>query len=50
MKTVTVRMSDELHKDFKVMTVLSDKTMNDRIIDLISEDIKKFKKNEEKKL
>lgn len=40
-KTITVRMPEELHRDFKIKMVLDDMTMQDRIIELIQEEVKK---------
>jgi hypothetical protein len=44
MKAITLRMSDEFHKKLKMKMVEEEKTMQDHIIKLLSEDFKNSKK------
>ena len=46
MRTVTVRMPEELHRDFKIKMVIDNVTMNDRILDLIESDVKEFREKQ----
>ena len=46
MRTITVRMPEELHRDFKIKMVIDNITMNDRILDLIEVDIKEFREKQ----
>ena len=46
MRTITVRMPEELHRDFKIKMVIDNVTMNDRILDLIEVDLKEFREKQ----
>ena len=46
MRTITVRMPEELHRDFKIKMVIDNITMNDRILDLIEVDLKEFREKQ----
>ena len=39
LKTITLRIEDELHIQFKLKMVREEKTMQDRIIELIEKDL-----------
>ena len=45
MKAITLRMTDEFHKQLKLRMVEEEKTMQDYIIGLISKDLEKKKKS-----
>ena len=45
-KRLTLNVSDELHKDIKVMAAFKEMTMTDLVLNLVKEEIKKFKKSE----
>lgn len=45
LRTVTIRIPEELHKEFKIKMVLDNVTMQDRIIELIREEVEKAKAN-----
>lgn len=39
-KTITIRMDEDLHKNLKLKTVKNGKTIQDHVIKLIEEDLK----------
>lgn len=45
MKAITLRMTDELHKKFKMKMVQDEKTMQNYIIELISKELENNKKS-----
>lgn len=45
LRTVTIRIPEDLHKEFKIKMVLDNVTMQDRIIELIREEVEKAKAN-----
>lgn len=49
MKTITVRLSDELHKKFKMYSIKKEKSMQDLIEEYIFEIIEKDEKEKWKK-
>lgn len=40
-KTITIRISEELHKDVKIKIARSGVTLKDYLVNLIKEDLKK---------
>ncbi|MGL4453009.1 MAG: hypothetical protein ACRCWM_09335 [Sarcina sp.] len=44
MRAITLRMTDELHKELKMRMVMEEKTMQNHIIELISKDLESKKK------
>ncbi|MGL5617028.1 MAG: hypothetical protein ACRDD2_12500 [Sarcina sp.] len=44
-RTISVKLPEELHKIFKVKMVLENTTMQDKIIELIEEEVRKFEEN-----
>ncbi len=45
MKVVTIKIPDDLHKRFKLYSVINDKKMNELIIELITEKLERSKAN-----
>ena len=45
MKAITLRMSDELHRELKIKMAVDAKTMQNHIIELISKDLEGKKKS-----
>ena len=46
LRTITVKVSEELHRDFKIKMVIDNTTMNDRIADMIETDVKEFREKQ----
>jgi predicted DNA binding CopG/RHH family protein len=48
-KTVTLRLSDDLHKQMKLLTVQKELTIQDYIVQLIEKDLKQYSSDEQTK-
>lgn len=49
MKAITVKLSEELHKELKIRLVEEGRTFNDYLVSLIEADMKKASKKEDNK-
>lgn len=45
MKTITIRMDDELHKKLKLKMIHKEKTIQDHVIQLIEKDLEEEKED-----
>ena len=45
-KKLTLNISEELHKELKIMTAHKETTMTGLVLDLVKEELKKFKKSQ----
>jgi len=48
-KTVTLRLSEELHKKLKLLTIMEDTTIQAYLVELIEESLQKRESNEKSK-